>query len=621
MSTPERGLLQALAAIGAADFRGDDVMRQSPLITALLLAICAAGAHATDSYDPATKLLIMPSVVVGNATFSEVTVIAGAMVSGPAGTAPNQHSDSYDPATGRLSLAAVTVDTKTFHNTVITVGHVESMGTVTGADTYDGAELIVPSVQVQGGPVYHNVALTLGGITSVAGGLPRNVQDIYDPSRHQLTIAAVQFGTRVYTNAVVAMGEVVSVGGGALAEFVLQSMVYSQGSGPLAALIQGADGNFYGTRSVGGAGNSGTVFKVNPAGNMTMLYAFGAYGSGDAQQPHASLVQGSDGNLYGTTLYGGAYNNGAVFRITPSGAESVLHSFSGGYSEVGHGLAGSTDGASPSAALIEGPRGEFYGVTGYGGIYNAGTVFTITAAGEESQLYSFTGGPSGIAGSTDGVGSAGALILGGDGSFYGTNLYGGAYNQGTVFRVTTSGVETVLHSFSGGGALAGSSDGAAPFSNLVEGKDGSVYGTTSAGGIYNAGTVFKITGSGVETVIYSFTGGPGGLSASKDGASPTSGLTIASDGNYDGTTYNGGAYDVGSVYRITPGGAESVLYSFTGLSTAVPGGLGVNAADGVYPSAGLLEGRDGNFYGTTQGGGSESSNGTVFRLTNVIADP
>lgn len=596
-------------------------MRQSSLITALLLAICAAGAHATDSYDPATKLVTMPSVVVGNATFSEVAVIAGAMVSGPAGTAPNQHSDSYDPATGQLSLAAVTVDRRTVYNTVITAGLVESIGTVTGADTYDGAELIVPSVQVQGGPVYHNVALTLGGIESVAGGLPGNVQDVYDPSHHQLTIAAVQFGPRVYTNAVVAIADVVSVGGGALAECVLQSMVYSQGSGPLAALIQGADGNFYGTTSVGGAGNSGTVFKVNPAGIMTVLYEFGAYGSGDAQQPHASLVQGSDGNLYGTTLYGGAYNNGAVFRITPGGAESVLHSFSGGYSEVGHGLAGSTDGASPSAALVEGRRGEFFGVTSYGGSYNAGTVFKITTAGKETQLYSFAGGPSGIAGSTDGVGPSGALILGRDGSFYGTNWYGGAYNQGTVFRLTASGVETVIHAFSGGGALAGSSDGAAPFSNLVEGGDGSFYGTTSAGGIYNAGTVFKITGSGVETVIYSFTGGPGGLSGSKDSASPTSGLTIAGDGNFYGTTYHGGAYDVGSVYRISPDGAESVLYSFTGLSTAVPGGLGINAWDGIYPSAGLLEGRDGNFYGTTYGGGSEASNGTVFRLTNAIADP
>jgi uncharacterized repeat protein (TIGR03803 family) len=600
---------------------GDDAMRQASLITALLLAICAAGAHATDSYDPATRSLTMPSVVVGNTTFSAVVVVAGAMVSGPVGAAPNQHGDSFDPATGQLSLAAVTVDAKTFYNTVITVEAVQSIGNVVDADIYDGAELIVPSVQVIGGAVYHNVALTLGGLTSIAGGLPRNVQDVYDPSSQQLTIAAVQFGTRVYTNAVVSVGTVVSVGGAALAETILQTMVYSLGSGPMAALIQGADGNFYGTTSIGGAGNSGTVFKVTPVGTMTVLYNFGIYGSGDAQQPHASLLQGSDGNLYGTTLYGGAYNNGAVFRITPNGAESVLHSFSGGYSEVGHGLAGSNDGATPWAALIEGRRGDFYGVTGNGGIYNAGTVFKITSSGEETQLYSFSGGSSGIAGSTDGVGALGTLFLGSDGNFYGTTLLGGAYNGGTVYRVTADGVETVIHSFSGGGALAGSPDGAAPFSSLVEGKDGSFYGTTSAGGTYNAGTVFKITGAGVETVLYSFTGGLEGLSGSKDGAYPTSGLIIASDGNLYGTTYNGGAYDVGSVYKLTPAGAETVLYSFTGLSTAVPGGLGINIADGTNPWAGLLEGRDGNLYGTTQGGGSESSNGTVFRLSDAVSSP
>jgi uncharacterized repeat protein (TIGR03803 family) len=204
--------------------------------------------------------------------------------------------------------------------------------------------------------------------------------------------------------------------------------------------------------------------------------------------------------------------------------------------------------------------------------------------GSLATLWSFTGG-------SDGASPAAGLVQGSDGNFYGTTSYGGTNgSNGTVFRITPSGSLTTLWSFTGG------SDGGYPTAALVQGSDGNFYGTAPGGGASGAGTVFRITPSGSLTSLWSFTGG-------SDGASPAAGLVQGSDGNFYGTAPGGGASGTGTVFRITPSGSLTTLWSFTGGS------------DGASPAAGLVQGTDGNFYGTTSGSGSgPSANGTVFKL-------
>jgi uncharacterized repeat protein (TIGR03803 family) len=341
----------------------------------------------------------------------------------------------------------------------------------------------------------------------------------------------------------------------------------SDGQLPYASLVQGSDGNFYGTTRTGGANGTGAVFKITPEGTETVLYSFA--GGSDGANPYSSLIQGSDGEFYGTTALGGATGNGTVFKITPAGIETVLYS-----------LAGGSDGANPVAGLIVGSDGNFYGTTENGGTSDYGTVFKITPAGVETVLYSFAGG-------SDGAAPAAGLVQGSDGNFYGATYAGG--NSGTIFKVTPAGVETVLHSFTGG-----SSDGDQPYGSLVQGVDGNFYGTTAFGGTNGYGTVFKITPSGNETVLYSFAGG-------SDGAAPWAGLLLGNDGSFYGTTNGGGTAGYGTVFKITPSGTENVLDFFTGT-------------DGEGPWSSVLQGSDGNLYGTTYYGGT-NGNGTVFKIT------
>jgi len=349
---------------------------------------------------------------------------------------------------------------------------------------------------------------------------------------------------------------------------------------PAAALVLGSDGNFYGTTQNGGAAGSGTVFKITPAGVETTLYSFNSIP--DGQTPSGGLIQGPDGNFYGTTGIGGVNGVGTVYRISPTGVESVLYSFSG--------LNG--DGSDPETTLILGHDGNFYGTTYGGGTNGNGTVFKITPAGLETVLYAFTGS------SGDGSGPGSALMLGSDGNFYGTTVAGGANNAGTVFRITPAGLETVLYSF------PGSTSFDFPVSSaLIQASDGNFYGTTFYGGANGNGTVFKITPAGVETTLHSF--GTNG-----DGKNPYSALIQGSDGNFYGTTAGGtiasggtGNQIAGTVFKITPAGVESVLYSFTGLN-----------GDGDDPLAALVLGSDGNFYGTTLLGGTSFA-GTVFKIT------
>ena len=314
------------------------------------------------------------------------------------------------------------------------------------------------------------------------------------------------------------------------------------------------------------------------AGTVSILHTFPT-GATDGEAPDGTLIQGSDGNFYGTTSGGGASSEGTVFTITPAGSETVLHSF----------VNGTTDGASPSNHLVQASVGLFYGTTNAGGIFGYGTVFKITSSGTETVLYSFAGGV--VAGRQDGADPFGGLIEASDGDFYGTTSGGGANSVGTVFKVTPSGTESVLYSFAGG-----TTDGSTPDGGLIQASDGNFYGTTANGGANNDGAVFKITPAGAETVLYFFAGG------TADGAFPGDSLIQASDGNFYGTTTYGGASNQGTVFRITPAGVETVLYSFAG-----------GTADGANPVGSLIQTSNGDFYGTTVYGGA-GNYGIVFVL-------
>jgi uncharacterized repeat protein (TIGR03803 family) len=345
------------------------------------------------------------------------------------------------------------------------------------------------------------------------------------------------------------------------------------GQSPWTGLTQGSNGNFYGVTYSGGANGLGTFFTVTPAGVETVLYSFGN-SSSDAQQPTAAVIQGTDGNFYGTTATGGANGDGSVFMITPAGVETVLYSFG----------SNTNDGTTPYASLVQGTDGNFYGVTSAGGAGSAGTVFMVTPAGAETVLYAFNPNLS------DGTQPAAALIQAADGNFYGTTPAGGNNEAGAVYQVTPAGVETVIYSF---GTVPG--DGTSPYSALVQAANGMLYGNTYSGGAYSHGVVFTINYSGTESVIYSFGG------TATDGSMPKDPLILGSDGNFYGTTTRGGTNTDGTVFSITPAGVETVLYSF-----GTPN-------NGLYPASSLIQGANGSFYGTTISGGT-NGNGAIFTL-------
>jgi uncharacterized repeat protein (TIGR03803 family) len=365
----------------------------------------------------------------------------------------------------------------------------------------------------------------------------------------------------------------------------------ADGEGPEGTLVQGTDGNFYGTTLEGGGNNIGTLFKITPAGTLTVVHSFceSFYPCPDGAYPHAGVVQAANGDFYGTAQVGGLVdtNFGIVFQITPAGTLTTLFMFDGG------------DGLAPHAPLVQAADGDFYGTTEASGANNAGgTVFQITPTGTLTTLYSFCS----QIGCTDGEMPFAGLLQGPDGVFYGTTYQGGAHNSGTVFKITPAGRLTTLYSFC---SHSGCTDGALPYAGLVEDADGNFYGTTYQGGTSNSGTVFKITSTGRLTTLYSFCS----QSGCTDGAFPYAGLVYATDGNFYGATYQGGANNSGTLFKITPNRTLTTLYSFCSQSKCV---------DGEFPYGGLVQGTDGNFYGTTYGGvncGRSGGCGTIFRLS------
>lgn len=366
---------------------------------------------------------------------------------------------------------------------------------------------------------------------------------------------------------------------------VLHTFTNSPDGGyPLSGLLRDTQGNLYGTTSAGGNTSAacsnnycGVVFKIDSAGNETVLYSFN--GQPDGSNPQAGLIQDATGNLYGTTCGGGATGNGTVFKVDSSGNETVLYSFGG-----------QPDGSCPQAGLVLDAAGDLYGTTRSGGTANDGTIFKLDTSGKEIVLNSFTGQADGKFPQD--------LLRDSAGNFYGTANSGGLVNCkgphgatigcGTIFKLDTTGTFTLLYSFQGAGSTR---DGGLPLGRLVADAAGNLYGTTENGGSGSWGTVFKFDTTGAETVLQSFSGPDG------DGSLPTAGLVIDASGNLYGTTSS-------SIFELDTSGNLTVLYDFTG------------GADGGNSRAPLLRDSAGNLYGTTYTGGNTNGSGygVVFEL-------
>jgi uncharacterized repeat protein (TIGR03803 family) len=381
----------------------------------------------------------------------------------------------------------------------------------------------------------------------------------------------------------------------------LYSFAGTDGAFPAAGLIQATTGDLYGTTLDGGTpGTStlGTVFKVTPDGNLTTLYRFCSQTNcADGVGIDAGLVQGTNGYLYGTTSSGGANVSsiastgaGTVFKISLSGTLTTLYSFCA--------QSGCTDGEFPEAGLIQATNGDFYGQTGSGGTANLGTVFRITPTGKLTTLHSFCSNfQQGYC--ADGSSPWGNLMQATNGYLYGTTYYGGTGGGGTVYKISPGGALTTLYSFC---SQSGCADGRFPLAGLIQATNGYLYGTTSSGGTNGAGTVFKISPGGTLTTLYSFCS----QSNCADGGGPEAPLIQATNGYLYGTTADYGAYNSGTIFRITASGKLTTLYRFCSQ---------VGCTDGGTPyMQGLAQDTNGTLYGTTYNGGANGP-GTVYSLS------
>lgn len=351
----------------------------------------------------------------------------------------------------------------------------------------------------------------------------------------------------------------------------------TDGDQPLASVIQGADGNIYGT-TLNGTGVAGTVFSYDLADNtFSTVYPFPE--GDDGGEPGGSLIELSDGYLYGTASAFGANNDGVVFKVKPDGTGyTVLHAFAGG----------TTDGGNPGGGLILGADGYLYGTTEIGGTDDGGTIYKISTDGSTYQVvYSFL--------SDSDVLPIGNLVQDPDGVLYGITLFDGSDNEGMVYKIDTDGSNfTVLHSFTGS-----STDGLNPGAGVIIGGDGYLYGTTRGGGANGDGMAYKIsTGGSNFTDLHDFD--------DTDGVFLNCALVIGNDNNLYGTTKYSGADGFGTIFDLSQDGSTfNTLYAFTGSD------------DGSNPVCGLAAGTDGNFYGVCSSAGA-NGDGNVFQFTNSL---
>jgi uncharacterized repeat protein (TIGR03803 family) len=342
-------------------------------------------------------------------------------------------------------------------------------------------------------------------------------------------------------------------------------------------VAQGRDGNMYSTTVNGGTSNLGAVFKITPAGKLTVIYNFPDENHG--WYAYGGLTLGTDGNFYGTTLNYGLPEGstfGSVFKITPGGILTYLYIFTGG-----------SDGRYPTAAPIQGTDGNWYGTT-QGDFHNPGSLYKLTSSGKFTTLHQF--------GTQQSEFPKDPVVQATDGNFYGTTALGGTNIQGNVFRITPSGKYTVLYQFDG-------THGAGPYSPVIQSTDGNFYGTTTAGGSKSGGVAFKLTPTGKLTVLNNFVQGTGP-------SVPYGGLVQATDGYFYGTTSQGGTKNDGTIFRISAKGQYFPdLHDFDGTTGAVPEDT-------------LLQNTNGILYGDTiQGGTSGGSGCGVFYSWNAGLKP
>jgi uncharacterized repeat protein (TIGR03803 family) len=368
----------------------------------------------------------------------------------------------------------------------------------------------------------------------------------------------------------------------------------TDGYGSAAALVQGVDGNLYGTTGSGGVQNSGVIFNVSPAGTLSLMQSFCTpISCALGTTPASPLVLTYSGALFGVAGGGGANFTGTVYRSTPKGAFRPLYNFCS--------QPDCADGGNPYG-LVQGTDGNLYGTTWEGGAFDYGSVFKITPAGLLTTVYSFCA----LTNCADGQAPGAPPLQASNGNLYGTTYDGGANSQGTLFELTTGGALTTIYSFC---SLTNCADGSHPSAKLVQASRGDFYGTTSGGGANGAGTIFKVASTGTVSTLYSFCSQP----SCADGGSPSAELIQANDGNLYGTATTGGSNNVGTIFQITVNGAYIVLHSF-------------DTTDGAYPEAALVQATNGTLYGTTGGGGAfpsvckvSSGCGTVFSLSMGLA--
>jgi uncharacterized repeat protein (TIGR03803 family) len=366
----------------------------------------------------------------------------------------------------------------------------------------------------------------------------------------------------------------------------LHSFDGTDGSYPWDTLVQATDGTFYGTTQNGGTSTAcstgcGTIFKITPTGKLTTLHSFNRT---DGFSPLSGLVQDAKGDFYGVTNGGGANAGGTIFRFAPKAGLTTLYSFD------------PSTGYGPQGGLVLANDGNFYGTASSGGPgtgqcqpVGCGTIFKITPKGKYTTLHNFNGLP-------DGGNPLAMLVQAPNGKFYGTaSSLGNAGSYGTVFTMTPKGKYTVVHQFN-------NTDGAYPFGGLIRGIDGNFYGQTDLGGASDFGaygTVYKMTPNGRVTTLHSF--------EQTDGDNPITALVLGTDGNFYGTTQYGGKHpNFGTVFKITSSGKFTTLQDF-------------DSTNGAYPYGGLIQATNGEFYGTTFAGGSSQACsfgcGTVYGLS------